>query len=56
VNELAKAKLGWRPRYDFDHMLVCLRANQDFRSQLSRDVGIKGYHAAKFAEGPYPIA
>jgi len=56
VNELAKARLGWRPRYDFDHMLVCLRANQDFRSQLSRDVGIKGYHAAKFAEGPYPIA
>jgi UDP-glucose 4-epimerase len=55
VNERARNDLGWRPRYDFRHVLDCLKAGADFRSPLARAVGSKGYHARKFAEGPYPI-
>jgi UDP-glucose 4-epimerase len=52
VNRLATAELGWRPRYDFRHVLECLRADRDFRSPLARAVGSKGYPAA--TEGPAP--
>jgi UDP-glucose 4-epimerase len=45
VNDLAVAELGWRPRYDFRHVLECLRSGADFRSALARDVGSKGYHS-----------
>jgi UDP-glucose 4-epimerase len=55
VNHLAVAELGWRPQYDFRHVLDCLRASKDFRSPLARAVGSKGYHATAFAEGPYPV-
>lgn len=55
VNALARRDLGWRPRHDFAHVLQCLREGRDFRSQLARDVGIKGYHARAFAQGPYPV-
>jgi UDP-glucose 4-epimerase len=43
------------PRYDFRHVLDCLRAGRDFRSPLAREVGIKGYHERTFADGPYPV-
>ncbi len=56
VNERARKDLGWRPRYDFRYVLDRLRAGADFRSPLSRAVGSKGYHAHKFAEGPYPVS
>ena len=56
VNERARAALGWRPRYDFRHVLDCLAAGTDFRSPLAREVGSKGYHDAAFEEGPYPVA
>jgi UDP-glucose 4-epimerase len=55
VNDLARAELGWRPRYDFAHVLECLRAGRDFRSALARQVGSKRYHDQRFAEGPYPV-
>ena len=55
VNERARNELGWHPRYDFVHVLDSLKAGADPRSLLSRDVGIKGYHAGNFAEGPYPV-
>ncbi len=55
VNELARTELGWRPRYDFAHVLDCLRAGRDFRSDLAHEVGSKGYHATVFEEGPYPV-
>jgi UDP-glucose 4-epimerase len=45
VNDRARAALGWTPRYDFAHVLSCLRAGEDFRSPLARTVGAKGYHA-----------
>ncbi len=55
VNERARIDLGWRPQYDFRHVLERLRSNDDFRSPLAREVGAKGYHAGTFAEGPYPV-
>lgn len=56
VNERARKDLGWRPRYDFHYVLDRLRAGADFRSPLARAVGSKGYHAHKFAGGPYPVS
>jgi UDP-glucose 4-epimerase len=56
VNDLARTQLGWQPRYDFRHVLDCLRADTDFRSSLAREVGSKGYHDHVFEEGPYPVA
>jgi len=54
VNELARAHLGWQPRYDFSLVIDRLRASEEFRSPLARAVGSKGYHAEAFSEGPYP--
>jgi UDP-glucose 4-epimerase len=54
VNKRARNELGWRPRHDFRYALEQLRATGDFRSSLAREVGSKGYHAEKFAAGPYP--
>jgi UDP-glucose 4-epimerase len=56
VNQLARSELAWEPKYDFRHVLECLRQNRDFRSALARAVGSKGYHDRTFAEGPYPVA
>ncbi|AWK89473.1 NAD-dependent epimerase/dehydratase family protein [Azospirillum thermophilum] len=44
VNDRARRDLGWRPRYDFRHMLDCLAAGTEFRSPLALAVGSKGYH------------
>jgi UDP-glucose 4-epimerase len=55
-NRRARDELGWRPRYDFQHVLDCLAGSRDFRSLLSLEVGAKGYHDAPFEEGPYPVA
>ena len=55
VNDLAVQELGWRPKYDFRHVLDSLRVGRDFRSPLARAVGSKGYHSTTFAEGPYPV-
>ncbi len=55
VNERARRELGWQPRYDFKFLVNRLRADEEIRSPLARLVGSKGYHAEKFAEGPYPV-
>jgi UDP-glucose 4-epimerase len=55
VNELARNELGWQPRYSFKSIIDRLRAGEDMRSPLAQLVGSKGYHAEKFAEGPYPV-
>ena len=44
VNERARTELGWRPKYDFAHLLDCLARGADFHSELAREVGSKGYH------------
>jgi UDP-glucose 4-epimerase len=43
VNERARAALGWAPRHDFRRVLERLAAGEDFRSDLARAVGSKGY-------------
>lgn len=55
VNERARTELGWQPRYDFGFLIDRLRADDSVRSHLARQVGSKGYHAEKFADGPYPL-
>jgi UDP-glucose 4-epimerase len=54
-NARARAALGWQPHHDFRHVLACLAEGHDFRSDLARAVGAKGYHDEVFAEGPYPV-
>jgi UDP-glucose 4-epimerase len=56
VNDLARRDLGWRPKYDFRHVLDCLRRGESFRSELACDVGSKGYHGGTYTQGPYPVA
>lgn len=51
VNERAREELGWRPRFDFGHVLDLLRAGEDPRSPLARAIGSKGYHARAVADG-----
>ncbi|MDF2381615.1 NAD(P)-dependent oxidoreductase [Nostoc ellipsosporum NOK] len=55
VNEKARTELGWMPRYDFAHILDCLKHNRDFRSDLALKTGSKGYHNETFANGPFPV-
>jgi UDP-glucose 4-epimerase len=55
VNQRAREALGWRPRYDFRHVLDCLASGWEFRSALALEVGVKGYHDRSFDEGPYPV-
>lgn len=55
VNDLAREQLGWRPRYDFAHVLASLQAGEDPRSPLAQAIGAKGYHANDYADGLYPV-
>ena len=55
VNELAQNDLDWRPKYDFQWVLNCLKNKQDHRSSLAKEVGIRGYHEQTFENGPYPV-
>lgn len=55
VNERARDALDWKPTYDFARILKQVAAGEPIGSQLARDVGVKGYHATVFEEGPYPV-
>jgi UDP-glucose 4-epimerase len=55
VNARARRELGWKPRFDFQHVLDRVRRGEDVFSPLARTVGSKGYHAQKFEEAPYPV-
>ena len=55
VNERARTELGWQPKYDFKYILEQIRSTNDLRSQLAVQVGVKGYHAEKFTDGPFPV-
>ena len=55
VNEHARKRLGWQPKYDFHFVIRQLRENEDYRSALAAAVGSKGYHSQTFADGPYPV-
>jgi UDP-glucose 4-epimerase len=54
-NERARRDLGWRPRYDFAHILDLVAGGGAPASALARTIGSKGYHAEVFADGPYPV-
>lgn len=56
VNAAAREALGWQPEYDFARVLEQAAAGEPIGSALARQVGIKGYHAEIFEEGPYPVA
>jgi UDP-glucose 4-epimerase len=55
VNERARERLGWEPQFNFATVLDRLRSGLDYRSDIARLVGSKGYHAQQFTEGPYPV-
>ena len=55
VNEKARRELNWQPKYDFAHVLNCLREGISFRSPLSLEIGVKGYHEEVFEDGIYPV-
>jgi UDP-glucose 4-epimerase len=55
VNDKARAELGWRPRHDFRSLIWRLKADDDIRSPLAREIGSKGYHDRVFSDGPYPV-
>lgn len=55
VNEKARIELGWKPKYDFGYVLDCLKNGKDFKSELGRVIGSKGYHEEEFEHGPYPV-
>lgn len=54
-SDLAKAELEWEPQVDFNYILDCLKEGKDYRSPVSLEVGIKGYHTQEFDDGPYPV-
>lgn len=55
VNEAARKDLGWQPKYDFAHILECLKTGAYPKSRVSELVGAKGYHDRVFKDGPYPV-
>jgi len=55
VNERARNELGWYPQHNFSNILERLKANENLLSPLAYIIGAKGYHAIKFADGPYPV-
>jgi nucleoside-diphosphate-sugar epimerase len=54
-NERARTELGWQPRHDFRALVARLKAGEDIRSPLAREIGSKGYHDRVFRDGPYPV-
>jgi nucleoside-diphosphate-sugar epimerase len=55
VNDKGRAELGWQPRHDFRAVISRLKADDDIRSPLAREIGRKGYHDHLFSDGPYPV-
>ncbi len=54
-NQRARKKLAWAPEYDFNSAINRLSEGQDYRSPLTRQIGVKGYHEKTFIDGPYPV-
>ena len=44
VNERARRELGWKPRYDFAHIIDRMKSGENVRSSLAQTIGSKGYH------------
>lgn len=54
-NTKARKVLGWEPEYTFAKAIELLARDMDYRSELARQIGEKGYHAESFEDGPYPV-
>lgn len=55
-NSRARKELGWEPRYNFQAVLDEARSHrQILRSEVTRYVGVKGYHERTFEDGPFPV-
>jgi len=44
LNEHARTLLGWKPKYDFQHVLERVHAGSSPLSELAQVIGRKGYH------------
>lgn len=55
VNDHARKRLGWCPRWSFGSNIERLRSDQPIMSPLASSIGVKGYHDQVFADGPYPV-
>ena len=44
ANKKAREELGWKPKYDFQFILDQLKNGQEFKSELAKMIGSKGYH------------
>ncbi len=55
VNDLARKELNWQPKYDFGTILNLLENGHDWRSPLTLQLGLKGYHENTFDGIPYPV-
>ena len=56
VNERARRELGWQPDNHFARILDLIEAHGTANSLLAEIVGVKGYHAQTFLDGPYPVS
>lgn len=55
VNEHARHRLGWAPSHDFRGAIRDLASGRDYRSELARAVGAKGYHDIEYPDGIFPV-
>lgn len=55
-NSRARDQLGWEPQYTFAKSVQKLIEGADYRSELTRQIGTKGYHDIVFDDGPYPVS
>ncbi len=54
-SQRAREVLGWQPGYTFEKVITGLAKGKEYRSELAREIGIKGYHDEVFSGEPYPI-
>jgi len=54
-NTHAREVLGWSPKYSFERALENVKKGFDYRSELARKIGSKGYHDIEFGDEPYPV-
>lgn len=54
-NARARKELGWTPQVGFAEVLENLRSGDDWRSPLTHEIGVKGYHDDAFEDGLYPV-
>lgn len=55
VNDHARARLGWRPEYDFARAVEASAQGLNWRSPLAQRIRVKGYHKGRGLQGIYPF-